>query len=178
MCNLCLAKSFTSVPQQFPRRDVFCASNPHVKVGVNPRCGEDAVVLRNFFRGGNCFANGHRGEIGIALNLSVKFPQKITAVARVILPSIFTVKEQTDCQRSIARNTFAQKTKPSVQIGGSGLRIHAAIDERNEVREMVVAEKPGDALHTDRELPRPIESFRIRRQSTCLPKKTDIQRSP
>src|SRR5256885_12293222 len=43
---------------------------------------------------------------------------------------------------------------------------------------MMVAEKTGDALPTDRELPRPIESFRIRRQSACLPKKTEIQRSP
>ena len=73
---------------------------------------------------------------------------------------------------------FAQKPQSSVQIGGCGLCIHAAIDERNEVREMMVAEKAGDALPTDRELPRPIESFRIRRQSTCLPKKTEIQRSP
>src|SRR5258706_9303733 len=174
MRNLCFAKSLASIPQKFPRRDVFCASNPHVKVGVNPRRGEDAVVLRNFFRGGNCFANGHRREIGVPLNLSVKFPQKITAVARVILPSVFTVQKQADCQRSSARNTFAQKPQPPVQIGGSGLRIHTTVDERNEIREMVVAEKPGDALPTDWELPRPIESFRIRRQSACLSEKTDI----
>ena len=43
---------------------------------------------------------------------------------------------------------------------------------------MMVAEKPGDAVPADRELPRPIESFRIRRQSASFPKKTDIQRSP
>src|SRR5213595_3066639 len=123
MCNLCFAKSLASIPQKFPRRDVFRASNPYVEVGVNPRRGEDAVVLWNLFRGGDCFADRHRGEIGIVLNLSVKFPQEFAAVSRVILPSVFTVKEQADCQRSSAGNTFAQKPQPSVQIGGSGLCI-------------------------------------------------------
>src|SRR5439155_14970442 len=32
MCNLGFAKSLASIPQKFPRRDVFRASNPYVEV--------------------------------------------------------------------------------------------------------------------------------------------------
>src|SRR5579859_3427207 len=61
-----------SDPQKCPRGDVFTAADPYVEVGVNPRRGKDAVVLRNLTGGGDRFADRHCREIGIALDPSVK----------------------------------------------------------------------------------------------------------
>src|SRR5260221_12358086 len=54
MCNLRPAKGLASVQQQFPSRDVFRASNPHIEADVDTRRGEDAVVIRNLFHGSVC----------------------------------------------------------------------------------------------------------------------------
>src|SRR5258708_16106623 len=78
--------------------------------------------------------------------------QEFAPIAGVILPSIFAVEKQTDGQRLLARHAFAEKTQAAVQVRGGGFAIHAAVDEADEVREMVIAEQSGDGtsrqLHT------------------------------
>src|SRR6266446_509291 len=131
--------SLTRIPEQFPSGNIFGVTNPDVEIGVDPRGGENSAGGGDFLGGSDGFAGGQRAEILITLNAFVKFAQEFAAVAGVILPGIFAVEKQADGQRLLARDAFAEKTQTSVQVGGSGFAGHAAVDEADQVREMVVA---------------------------------------
>src|SRR6266446_6774906 len=131
--------SLARVPKQFPCGNIFGVTDPDLKIGVDSGGGEVSADSRNFLGGGDGSVGGQRAEILIILNTFVKFAQEFAAVAGVIFPGIFAVEKQADGQRLLARDAFAEKTQTSVQVGGSGFAVHAAVDEADQVREMVVA---------------------------------------
>ena len=134
------------VPQQFPRGDVFRVADPDVEIGVDPGCRENPAVVGSVFCGGNRFAGGERAKIRIARYSLVEFAQKFATVARVIFPRIFAIEENGNRERVGALHTVSDVAKLAVQIGGGGFLVHAAVDESDEIGELVIAKQSGDSL--------------------------------
>src|SRR6266567_8038619 len=124
-------------------------ADPHVEVGVDPGCGENPGSGGNFTGYGNGFAGGECAEVLIALDPDVKFAQEPAAVARVIFPSVFAVEKKTDGERVIDRHAFTEMTQPIMEICRGFLCIHAAVNETDEVCQVVVPKQSGDALRAN-----------------------------
>src|SRR6516225_1684912 len=62
-----------------------------------------------------------------------------------------------------------------MEIGGGGLRLHPAVNEADQVRKMVVAEQPGDALIAELDAPGPQKAIPICGDAARVAEKADIQ---
>src|ERR1700752_352951 len=62
-----------------------------------------------------------------------------------------------------------------MEIGGSGLRLHPAVNEADQVRKMVVAEQPGYGLITELDAPGPEKAVRICGDAARVAEKADVQ---
>src|SRR5207245_4287617 len=113
---------------------------------VDPRCREYSAGGWNLAGSGNGFAGGQCAEILVALDSSVKFAEEGAPVARVVFPGVFAVEEKTNGERLIRPDSLAETAHSIVEIGGGRLGIHAAVDEANEVGQVVVAKQPRDAV--------------------------------
>src|SRR5258708_17152107 len=130
---------FACIPEQFPGGDVFGMADPDVEIGVDPGSGENSGGGGKIAGGANRFRRSDRAEILIAPDACIKLAEKSAAVPRVVFPGIFAVEKKTNGQRLIARHALSEMAHAIVKIGSSGFGVHAAVDETDEVREMVIA---------------------------------------
>jgi len=80
------------------------------------------------------FARGlARGEILIGLDASVKLAQERATVPWVVFPGIFAIEEKTNRQGLIALYGFSEMTHSTVEIRRGGFRLHAAVNEADQV---------------------------------------------
>src|ERR1035438_1384494 len=104
-------------------------ADPDVKIGVDPRCGENTVGGRHFRGCCDGFAGGKCAEVRIALHQAVKLAKKLTPVAGVIFPGVLSVEKQTNRDRRYTRSALCEVAQAAMEIDGGSTRIHAAINE-------------------------------------------------
>src|SRR5579872_5113115 len=73
--------SLASIPQQFPRGDVFGVADPHVEICVDPGTGENSDVCRNVSSCSDGFACGQCAEVRIVFDAFVELTEEFAAVA-------------------------------------------------------------------------------------------------
>src|SRR5579862_3138185 len=124
-----------------PRRDVFPRANPYIEIRADPGCRKNSVVSGNLSgcRGG--LTRCQRLYIGIVVDFSVKLPQELAAIAAEILPRIFSVQDQRNCQWPPDMNPFSNHTNTLVKIIGCRISVHPAVDEAHQVRQIVIAKE-------------------------------------
>ena len=74
----------------------------------------------------------------------------------------------------LALDAFAEETQPPMQVLGSGLRIHAAVNETYEIGKMVIAKQSGDGRTRDLHAPRLVQTICIGGQAAAIAEKPHI----
>src|SRR5260370_29353437 len=136
-------------------------ADPDVEIGVDPGSGENAGGGGKIAGGANRFRRSERAEILIALDACIKLAEKRAAVPRVVFPGIFAVEKKTNGQRLIARHALSEMAHAIVKIGSSGFGVHAAVDETDEGREMVIAKQASDAVRSTLHVPGFVKSIDV-----------------
>src|SRR5260370_25431399 len=93
----------------------------------------------------NRLAGSERTKILVVLDAAIKFAQELTAVPRVIFPGVCSIEKKRNGERLIALNAFSEMAHPKVQVRGGGLGVHAAVNETDQIGQVVIAEQAGDA---------------------------------
>src|SRR6266481_1102539 len=166
---------FAGVPKEFPCGNVFGVADPDVEIRVDPGGGENSGSGRNFAGSGDGFAGRERAEILIGLDAAVKFAEEGTAGARIVFPGVFAVQEKTNGERLIALDGFAEVSHAIVKIGGGRFGFHAAVDKADEIGKMVIAEEAGNAVRSDLDLPRFVETIGVGRDAVGVAEKSDVE---
>ena len=161
-----------------PGHHVFARANPHVEIGVDPGRGENSVVARDFSGGRGGLARRQRLNIGIVVDSPVKLPQKFAAVAAEIFPRIFSVQNQGNGQRAPDVDSLPDRANALVQILGRRIRIHAAVNEADQVRKIMIAKKSDHFPAAHAHAQRRIQFVRIVRHAGAVAAKPDTQRPP
>src|SRR5579859_895865 len=172
--DLCPSVSLARVPKQFPCRHVLGMADPDVKVCVNPGRRKNSGARRNVARCGDGFAGSERPDILICLHAAVEFAQKLAPVPRKILPGIFAIEKNANRQRLGRLHPLAKIPKLAVKVRSCVFSAHPAVDEADEVREMMVAKKSGHWLATELHVKRLIEPVGICRQSFRVAEETGV----
>src|SRR5205807_4664774 len=165
---------FAGVPEKLPSRDVLTVPDPNIEVSVNPGTWENFADHGNLSRSSYGFARGEGTEIRIGLDTTVKLAQEFAAVAGVIFPGVFAVEKKTNRERLIAGDFFAEHAQTRMKIGCGRFGFHAAIDEADEIRQVVITKQPADGLPSELNAPGLVEAVGIGGNAVGIAKKTDI----
>ena len=132
---------FSRVAQKIPCADVLAVTDPDVEIRADPGSRKDSFEFRYIGRGLNRLAHRQRANFGIFINQRIRLAQKIASVACVIFPSVFAVKNQADRCRLSSGLAFGDESNAAVQIFCGGICAHAAVDEADQVRQIMVAKE-------------------------------------
>src|SRR5690349_3819626 len=150
-------------------------SDPHIEISVDPGSGENSRIGGDFASRSNRFACRQGTEVLIPGDSSVELAQEFAAIPGVIFPGVFAIEKQANRQGLRGSHTFAKFAKPSVQIGGGVLTVHAAVYKSDEVGKMVVAKKPSNGFLTELDTQRPVQALRICRHTFRVAKESCVQ---
>ena len=157
----CTRISLARIPQQLPRRSIFAVPDPHVEIRVNPRRGKDVRHGRNLRGRRNRLGPRQRADVWIVLDTAVELAQKPAPIFREVFPSILAIQENADRYRLSRLHMLSDEPQPPVQVRGRGFRVHTAIDETDEIGNMMIAEEPDDLFAVGPKPPRAIEPVGI-----------------
>ncbi len=165
------------IPEELPRGDVFGVSDPHVEIRVDPGSGENAAVRGHVLRRSDGFGCGERAEVLIARDAPVKFTQEFATVARVIFPGVLAIQKKTDREGIRALRAFTEIAQLFVQILRGGFRVHPAVDEADQIGELMIAKESGDRIARDLHAPRFVQTLGICRDARGIAEETNVERS-
>jgi hypothetical protein len=120
-------------------------ADPHVEIRVDPRGWEYSLHRRRSGVGLYGFTDGEGADLGIVLNAAIKFAEELATVLRVVFPGVFAVENHADRCGAALRFTIADRADAAVQVLCGGYRAHPAIDEPDQIRNVVVAEEPENS---------------------------------
>ena len=136
---------FPGGEEEAPGLVVFLGTEPDVEVGVDPGAGSD-VVERCRGETGVGFRHGDGLHLRIGLDTSVEGSKKGSPAAFVVFPGIFAVQDDGDHRVFTARQDGgAVFFDPAQEVSCGLLRVHAGINEPNQVAQQVVAEDHAQA---------------------------------
>ncbi len=137
---------FACVAQEIPGADVFAVTDPDIEIRVDPGRGENSFHDRRSGVGFHCFARGERANFGIVLNSAVELAEEFASVPGVVFPGVFPVENHADGGSAALRFAIADRADAAMQILGCGHGVHAAVDEPDQIGNVVIAEEPEDFL--------------------------------
>jgi hypothetical protein len=148
--------------------------NPHIKIGVDPGRWENSGGSGEFAGGSNGLGRRERAEVLIPLDAAVKLAEKRASVLGVVFPSIFAIEKKANGEWLIAAHGFSQVAHAIVEIGGSGFGVQAAVNETDEVGEMVIAKQSANAVRTNLHVPWFVKAIGVGRDAVAIAEKSDI----
>ena len=101
--------------------------------------------------------------------------QEFAAVAGVILPGIFAVENQRQCQRAARVHAFDDNADAPIEVLGGVGGVHAAIDEADQIGKIMISKDAGDFASAETDAQRRVEAIGIRRNPFAVAAKADIQ---
>ena len=110
---------------------------------------------------GDGFGGGHGADIRVGLDAGVEAAQEFAAVAGEIFPGILAVENQGDGERAIGGYTVADGAYAAVEVFGGSFSGHAAINEADEVGEVMVAEEADNVAFRETQAPGRVEQLGI-----------------
>src|SRR5260370_3799500 len=125
----------------------------------------------------NRLAGSERTKILVVLDAAIKFAQELTAVPRVIFPGVCSIEKKRNGERLIALTGFAGMAHPKVQVRGGGLGVDAAVNETDQIGQVVIAEQAGDAA-AQLQAPGFVEAVGVGGQAVGIAKESDVQGPP
>ncbi len=152
-------------------------ADPDVKVGIDPRTGRDSLHRGDFARFTQGFADGEGADVRVARNPPVELAQKFAAVAGVILPGIFAVENQRQGQRAARVHAFGDGADAAVEVFGGRARVHAAVNEADQIGKIMIAKDAGDFAFAETYSQRRVQAIGIRGHAFAVAAETDIQRA-
>ena len=121
-------------------------------------------------------ADSQRADIRIVLQL-VEAAQEFPAVPRIVFPRVFAIQNQAHRRGSPIRLPIADRANPPMQIFRRRFRSHAAVDEPDQVRKIVVAKEPSISVSALKP-PRRVQFRAILRIARGVAPESDVARAP